>query len=864
MHTLVAILLRLYPKQFRERHGAGLLATFDDLWREDPGLPLAARTIADLLRTSLAERFTPHPQPIAGYKGDSFMTNVAQDVRFAVRLLLRAPGFSVAAIVTLALAIGANSALYSVIDAVLWKGLPYPHAGRLVFINEALPNAPFLNASWPDFQDWRAQNQVFSAMAIFQGDRLPFATPEGSKSLIAGFVSPSFFPMLGAKTVLGRTLGPGDDHPGAPPTVLLPYRFWRNQLKADPQIIGKLLPLAGGATVVGVLDPDFRFEPFNFDVYLPIGPRAASPEFVNRGNHPGLIALAALAPGISLARARADMHAIMDRLSRAYPESNKNEAAVLTPISERLIGHFRAELFILLGAVGFVLLIACANVAHLMLARAAARRREFAIRAAIGAGRARLARQLFVESSLLALAGGAAGLLLAHFLLPPLLALYPGEIPGLKDVHLDPVVVLTTVAVCLAAAALFGLAPMLQASRAGFHAAADRSGGRFRASLLVAEIATAIVLTIGGALLLRSLFAVLHVDPGFRPAHLLALDIVHSGAPGPAKLQFFSSAVERIAHQPGVESVSAVMCPPLAGSCWTSPYVAAGRPAPPAMQRPWTAVNMILPGYFETMGTRLTVGRLFTAHDDGRSGYVAIVNQALAHRLWPHASPLGQRIDVTYATGEFLQIVGVVENLKQFSLDAPAMEEVFVPAAQMPVNFMTIVVRTSQNPAALTRAVTAVINDLDRGQPISHIAPMTDSIAGSVSRRKFAAVLLGAFSALALLLAIVGVAGVMAYSVAQRTREFGIRLAMGAQPREVLRLVLAGGLRIALLGTAIGLAAAYALTRLLAGMLFDVKPRDPLTFAAVAGLLLLAALAACALPARRAARVHPSTALRYD
>ena len=733
------------------------------------------------------------------------------------------------------------------------------------FINESLPNAPGINVSWPDFQDWRAQNRVFADLAVFQPNRASFAARDGARSVPAGWVSASFFPLLGAQPILGSVFGAADDRPGRAPVVVLSYRFWRNELAADPQIVGKQIALENGATVAGVLRPEFQFQPYEFDVYLPIGLRSREPGFTNRGNHPGLIALAALQPDTTLARARADMRTIMDRLARAYPESDRNEGAVLTPIAERLIGHFRAELLMLLGAVAFVLLIACANVAHQMLARAAGRQREFAIRAAIGASRGRLIRQLFVESTLLALAGGAAGLLLARWCLPPLVALYPGEIPGLRDARLDPNVLLFTLAVCLVASALFGLAPWRTLRHASVRFVRQARAGRLRSVLFVAEIAIAIVLTVGAALLLRSLGAVLNVNPGFAADHLLALDVVHSGGgPMTGHLHFFEQAAERIARVPGVESASGVMCPPLGGTCWTSPYAPMGHAAPPIMQRPWTALNMVLPGYFAAMRAKLTEGRFFTARDDGRAGNLAIVNQTLARRLWPNGGAVGQRLDVTYATGEVLEVVGVVADVKQFGLDAPVMEEVYVPAAQMPVNFMTLVVRTRHDPATLMHAAVAAIQSLDKGQPVARIAPMTASISASVARRKFAAFLLGLFSALALALAVVGVAGVMAYNVAQRTREFGIRMAMGAQPGHVSRLVLGYGLRLTGLGVVIGLGVAWALTRLLAGMLFQVRPRDPLTFAAAAALLAAVALAACLLPALRAARVHPMTALRCD
>ena len=792
------------------------------------------------------------------------MSTLWQDLRFAVRTFVKTPGFTVVALLTLALGIGANTAIYSVINAVLLKGLPYPNADRLVFISESLPKSE-VNVSWPDFVDWQAQNQVFDRMAAFRPQRVNFTGGDEPKSLPAGWVSGALFPLLGAKPILGRTFTDEDEKPGASPVVVLSYGFWRNQLKGDPAALGKQITVDNGVfSVVGVLAPDFQFKPW--ELYLPIGRRSKEPSFANRANHPGLIVLAAMKPGLTLERVRADMKTIMDRLAQAFPESNRNETAKVVPMAERLLGGVRTELLMLLGAVAFVLLIACANVAHLALARATARQREFAIRAAIGATRGRLMRQLFAESTLLSLLGGAAGLLLAYWTLPPLISLYPADLPGLKDAHLDSGVLLFTLVVCLLAGGLFGVAPMLQAARAGLHKPLQgASGRRMRSALFVAEIAVALVLTVGAGLLLRSLATVLDVNPGFRADHLLALDVAHSSpGPPPSHLRFFEQALDRIASQPGVESASAVMCPPLSGACWTSPYTAEGQVAPPATQRPWTALNMVTPGYFQTMRMQLLEGRLFTRHDNATSPYVAIVNQTLARRLWPQGDATGKRIHVMYAAGQLLDVVGVIADVKQFNLDAPAFAEVYVPAAQMPVNFMTIVVRTSTDPATQARAAMSAIQSVEKDQPASRVTPMTKVIAEKVARRKFSAFLLGLFSALALALAMVGVAGVMAYTVAQRTREFGIRMALGAQPGQVSRLVLGHGLRLAGLGVAIGAAAAWGLTRLLAKLLFGVKTHDPLTFGAVTVLLAAVALAACLLPARRASRVDPMRALRYE
>jgi putative ABC transport system permease protein len=792
------------------------------------------------------------------------MLTIWQDLRFAGRTFVKTPGFTVVALLTLALGIGANSAIYSVISAVLLKGLPYPNADRLVFLSESLPKSE-LNVSWPDFVDWQAQNQVFEQMAAFQAQRVNITGGDQPKSLPAGWVSCAFFPLLGAKPILGRTFSDQDEKPGAPPAVVLSYGFWRNELKGDPTVLGKEITIEHGVfSVIGVLAPDYQFKPW--DLYLPIGLRSKESGFANRANHPGLLVLAAMRPGVSLERVRADMKTIMDRLAQAFPESNRNETAKVVPMAERMLGGVRTDLLMLLGVVAFVLLIACANVAHLALARATARQREFAIRAAIGASRDRLMRQMFAESTLLSLLGGAAGLLLAYWSLPPLVRLYPAEVPGLKEAHLDSGVLLFTLGVCLLAGGLFGLAPMLQAARSGLNRPLQGGAGRrVRSTLFVAEIAIALALTVCAGLLLRSLAAVLDVNPGFRADHLLALDVVHS-SPGPplSHLRFFEQALDRIVRQPGVESASAVMCPPLANTCWTSPYTADGQTAPPAMQRSWTALNMVTPGYFQTMRMQLLEGRLFTQADDARSPHVAIVNQTLARRLWPQGEAAGKRLHVMYAAGQLLDVVGVIADVKQFNLESPATAEVYVPAAQMPVNFMTIVVRTSTDPATLARGTMSAIQSVEKDQPASRITPMTKVIAEKVARRKFSAFLLGLFSALALVLAMVGVAGVMAYTVAQRTREFGIRMALGAQPGQVSRLVLGHGLRLASLGVAIGVTVAWGLTRLLAKLLFGVKSHDPLTFGAVTVLLAGAAMAACFLPARRASRVDPLRALRYE
>jgi putative ABC transport system permease protein len=860
MRFWVCVMLRLFPRRFRRRFGPDLLATFDERWNERAGLPLAARTIGDMVRSAAIERL----------KGDGVIRTLRQDIHIGVRGLMKSPGFAVPALLTLALGVGATAAIYSVVNSVLFKGLPYPHADRLVFINESLPKASALNVSWPDYQDWKAQNQVFDRMMVFQPNSMSIASVDGMKTEPVGWVSSSFFPVVGARPIVGRTFSETDDKPGASPVAVLSYRFWRNDLKGDPDVTGRQIDTPNGAfTIVGVLGPDFQILPWEFDVYLPIGLRANNPDFVARQNHPNLQVIAAMRDGVTLARVRDDMKTIMARLATSYPASNRDETAAVVPLADRLIGTVRSDLLMLLGAVIFVLLIACVNVAHLSLARAAHRQGEFAIRAAIGANKVRLVCQVFTESVILAIAGGAAGLVLARWGLPLLTRMYPQSVPGLKDAALDTNVFLFTMGLCLAAACIFGLAPMLQAARSGLNVP-SRSGGagphgrKVRAFLFVAEIAIAIAVTVGAGLLLRSLAAVMNVNPGFRADHLLALDVIRSGKSGLSDLQFFEQAVEEIAQKPGVESASAAMCPPLSGTCWTSPVMAEGQKDVPDIQKPWTALNMVTPGYFQTAGIQLLEGRLFDAHDNAQSRQVAIVNESFAQRFWPRGQAVGKHLDIVFVGARGLEVAGVIADIKQFSLEAPAMPEVYLPVAQKPVSFMTIMVRTSVEPENLTKVATDAIRSMDKNQTVARVTPLMKRIAALAARRRFAALLLSLFSAAALMLAAIGVSGVMAYTVAQRTREFGIRVAVGAQRRAIVQLVLKEGMFLTALGVAIGSAGSWGLARSIQSMLFGIKPHDALTFISVPALLAVVALLGCWLPARRAARVNPIEALRHD
>ena len=797
--------------------------------------------------------------------------SILRDGRYAFRQLRRAPGFSAVAIATLALGIGANSAIFSVVDAVLLKPLPYPEAERLVTIHEALPEASYLNASWPDFLDWRAQNRAFDDIAVFQPNTVKVRENGEPVMAPAAFVSASLFTVLGTKPALGRLLSAEDDRAGAPPVVVVGNSFWRKALKSDPDLSGKTIEIGGDdVTVAGVLAPEFRLPQVEADVYLPIGRMMSGSEsFTDRGNHPGLIAVARLRPGVTLDRARADMNTIMSRLALAYPASNRHETVKLALLPDVLLGPIRPELLMLLGAAALVLLLACANVAHLAMARATTRQREFAIRGSLGAGRGRLIRQLLTESTLLSLGGGGIGVLLARWTVGPLVRLSPYQAPGLADAHVDSRVLLFTFLASLTAALLFGFAPIVQAAYSRLNLSLregemGRAGRRLRSALFVAEVAIALVLATGAGLLLRSVSALLHVDPGFHADHLTALGVVRNGGPADRNLQYFTDAVDRVAHQPGVSTSAAVMCPPLSGTCWTSPYWGQGQSATGNGQLPWTALNMITPGYFATIDTPLMAGRAFMDGDTAGSRPVAIVNQTMASHLATAGNAVGKLLHVQYSAHELLEVVGVVPDIKQFGVGVPVMPEVYVPVAQMPVNFMTVVVRSTGASGVAARQAALAMRSVDKEQPIAQVTALSEAILQSAGRQRFAALLLSLFGFVALSLAAVGVSGMMAYTVTRRTRELGIRIALGARRSEVLSLVLRQGVRLVLYGVLTGLSLAWMLTKLVRNLLYGVQPHDIPTFAGATLLLAVCALTACILPAWRAAHVDPIEALRHE
>ncbi len=808
------------------------------------------------------------------------MRTLAQDLRYAIRMLLKSPGFTFVAVATLALGIGANTAIFSVVRAVLLRNLPYPDPTRLVVAREHHDRSGATGVAWPNFLDWKERCRALAPLAGFRLTRWNVSGTREPELLRGVEISAPFLSLFGVRPALGRDFQETDDRPGAERTALLSDELWRTRFGADAGIVGRAIRLDGlPYVVVGVLPPDFSFFPERVDIFTPVGLNGADETWLERGNHSSMRVLARLTPGASLESVRAELAGIMRQLETEHPRTNTGQEARVELLADAMFGEFRATLWILLAAVGLVLLIACANVAHLLLARAAGRQREFAIRIALGAGRKRLVRQLLTESLLLSVLGGALGVAVAAWSLGPLVHLAPPEIPRLADTRIDPLVLLFTLGACVLTGMLFGLAPAAQASRrdaqsslreTGPGATSGRSRQGLRRALFVSEVALAFVLAVASGLLIQSLRKVQRVPLGFEPEGVLGLRVLlpeKGYETEAARFQFLQRSLEEIRSLPGVESASAVFCPPVAGRrCWGSVYQVSDRPAPAQSEIPSAAFNVAEPRYFSTMRIPLLAGRFFTDADTADSPPVVIINESLARLWWPNESPLGKRVKQGFPqdAAPFREIVGVVGDVAQAGLDIPIQTEVFLPFSQDSNGAMTFVARTGSDPMALAQAAAAAIRRVDPNQSIARLQPLTRSLAETMARRRFTTLLLGLFGALALLLASVGIYGVVSYGVSQRTREIGIRTALGAGPREVLRLVFAQALRLAAVGLLVGGAGAILLTRFLQSLLFQTPPFDPSTFAGVGVLLTGVVLLACANPARRALRVNPTIALRSE
>jgi putative ABC transport system permease protein len=803
------------------------------------------------------------------------MNTLFQDLRFGLRMLARSPGFTVIAIITLGLGIGANTAIFSVVNGVLLHTFAYPNPGQLVFMTEHSQQVPDMSVSYLDYLDWQKQNTIFGSLAAVQGANFNLTGVEPPVRLSGWNVSANFFSTLGVKPVLGRDFLAAEDAPNGNPVGIISYSLWQRQFGGEPSIIGKALTLNGrSCTVVGVLPPHFKFYGQS-DVFVPIGLEADSRAFKDRGEHPGIVTIARLKPGVTLLGARAQMETIARRLATEYPKTNSGNSVAIQSLHEFAVGEIQAAVLALMAAVGLVLLIACANIANLLLARGAGRTKEMAIRAALGARRSRIFRQLLAESVLMALLGGAAGLLTGSAAISGLNGLIPAEFQGTVTIGLDRWVLGFTLLISIVTGIIFGLAPALRASKAelneslkeGGRTSADSSERRLSRNFLAAfEIALALVLLAGAGLVIRSFRRLLQVSPGFATQHVLTmqLDLPQSSYPKYAQIaNFYHRLTDRVRSLPGVESAGLVTPLPLTGEGWQGDFHIEGQPLPAPGHFPNSDYHTVSTGYFRAIGIPLLRGRLFTDSDDNKRPLVAVVSESFARRYWPREDPIGRRFQLG-SSGPWFSVIGIVGNTKQYGLTSPTKTEFYRSYLQAPLYYMTIVMRTATSPLALTGEVRRQVSELDKDVPVFNVRSMDQLFDESVSPQRMTMFLLGIFSALAMLLAAVGIYGVVSYSVAQRTHEIGIRMALGAQQRDVLRLVLSEGMKLAIVGVGCGIVVALGLTRLMASLLYDVKPTDPITFVAVSLLLTGVTLLACYIPARRAAKVDPMTALRYE
>jgi putative ABC transport system permease protein len=834
------------------------------------------------------------------------MNTIWHDLRYGLRLLLKRPGFTFIAVITLALGIGANTAIFSVVDAVLLRPLPYPQAERLVFLWSTMigQGVPTSGSAMPDYREWRDHNDTLEGLGgYYYGD---FSLSSGGtepERVQGAYITPNLFDVMKVSPALGRGFTPDEDQYGRHRVVLLSYGLWQRRFAGDAGVIGREIKVGGeGFTVVGVMPkgmPFFDNQP-EVELWRPIA-FVSGDSFDTRGNH-FVTLVGRLKPGATAAQAQDEMSAIAHQIEAAHPE-NKGVGALVVPAQEQLTGDSRTALLVLLGAVAFVLLVACVNVANLMLARAAARERELAIRASLGASRARIVRQMVVECLPFSLLGAGLGVLLALWGIDLLSALLPNSLPRYNSITVNGRVLGFTLGIALFTVLLAGLLPALQAVKTDVQAALNEGGrsgsggsrqGRLRPLLVVVEVALALVLLVGAGLMVRSFIKLRQVDIGFSARNVLTMRLALPDAKypiptsitdprDPASLAFYDQLLTRVQALPGVKSATAASILPLgAGGGWGKLMSVEGRPAPPALdQVPVVRFALISPDYFRTLGINVREGRAFTPQDDEKAQPVAIINETLAQRFFPGEDPVGKTVwmgppeNLLPADAQRPEnrsprrlIVGVVADVKGGSLNLPASPYVYAPLHQYRregyTNTLMLAVETEGKPESLTAAIREQVHALDPDQPVSNVRNISELRDRALSAAKFSLLLLGLFAAVALVLAAVGIYGVMSYAVTQRTHEIGVRMALGARAGDVLRMVIRQGMQLAAAGVAVGVAGAWALTRLMESLLFGVSASDPLTFALIALLLGGVAFVACWIPARRATKVDPMIALRYE
>ena len=799
------------------------------------------------------------------------MNTLWQDLRYAGRLLTKRPGFTAVAVLTLALGIGGNTAIFSVVNAVLLRPLPFKEPAQLIRIWETFYPSGWGSVSVPNLKDWREQNDVFTGLAAFQTGSFALQGSDYAERVSSANVSADFFDLLGVPPQSGRTFSEGEDQSGREHVVVLSDQLWKRSFGGDQGIVGQSLILSGEKyTIIGIMPPGFRYPSRLTELWVPLVPSANL--VANRGNH-WLQVLGRLKPAVTIDQAREQMVSIAARLEHQYPDAQARRSVRLLPLQEETVRNVRPALLLMLGAVAFVLLIACTNIANLLLARATGRGREIAIRSALGAGRGALIRQFLTESVLLSVLGGAVGLVLAKWGLDVLVALAAGSLPRAHEVGMDGRVLGFTMLLSIVTGVVFGLAPAIQASKTDVQQALKEggsAGGGFernwlRSLLVVMEVTAALVLLVGAGLLIRSFARLQDTDAGLRPENVLTASL----ALPPAKYNtpqtvraFYDQLLERISALPGVEACGAINMLPLQQWGTNGPIQIEGHEPYPAGQAPIAEYRTASPDYFRALGIPLIAGRFFNDQDRESSSTNIIINRTLADLHFPNQDPIGKRLKA--GSPDFVTIVGVVGDVKQSGLAQAARAELFWCSLQAPRSAMSLVVRASSEPAALTSAVRGAVQALDSDLPIHNAKTMGSVISESIADRRLNMLLLGIFAGMALILSVIGIYSVISYTTTQSTREIGIRMALGAQPWDVLKLIVGHGAVLSLIGVAIGLAVAWALTGLMESLLYGVTATDLLTFASVPMLLMAVSLVASYVPARRAIKIDPMIALRYE
>ena len=803
------------------------------------------------------------------------MGNLWQDIRYGARMLLKQPSFTIIAIMTLALGIGANSAIFSIVNSVLLRPLQLKEPDQLVRMFETLPQGGTGSVSYPNLVDWREQNDVFTGIAAYQFGDFNLQGADSPERVNGATVSPNFFEVLGVPPAIGRTFRDGEDQPGNNRVVILSHQLWQRSFGGDPVVVGKDISLGGESfTVVGIMPPSFQFPTSLIALWVPIV--ISQSQSANRGSH-FLFTIARMKPGITVEQAQQQMSVIGSRLEQQYPDAQAKRNVLVGSLPEAIVSGVRPMLNILLGAVGFVLLIACTNVANLLLARATGRRKEIAIRTALGAGRGRLVRQFLTESVMLSMLGGALGLLMSKWGVNGLVALTAGFLPRSSEIAIEGRVVGFTLLLSLVTGIVFGLAPALQVSRTdvqetmkeGGNAGSSPQRNWLRSFLVVAEVASALVLLIGAGLLIKSFFQLQRTESGLRPDNVLTMRVSLPAAryntPQTAAT-FYQQVLERTSNLPGVESAGIVNMLPLQQAGFNGPVRVEGEAPPPPGQDVLVEFRSASADYFRSLGIPLIAGRFLNEQDAENSAPVVIINQEFADKKFPNDDPIGKRISAL--SNGWQTVVGVVGNVKQYRLTRGAIPEVFIPYNQATytglIQSMSLVVRTKSDPAGLAEALRQQVLGVDPNQPVYNVKTMENVIDDSMSGSRMNTMLLSIFAGLAMILAMIGIYSVMSYTVTQNTREIGIRMALGAQARDVLKLIVGQGLVLTLIGVVVGVAAAFGLTRLMSSLLYGVTTTDPLTFIIVSVILVAVAVISCYLPARRATKVDPMIALRYE